>query len=106
MAPKIATSECPPGVKNPSLIAAQAADSLLTIRGIEASFVLAQVDGGVIISGRSLGRINVQLILEKLGGGGHMTIAGAQLKDITIEEARERISMVIQEYLNEEGESK
>ena len=64
------------------------------------------MDGGVIISGRSLGRINVQLILEKLGGGGHMTIAGAQLKDITIEEARERISMVIQEYLNEEGESK
>jgi c-di-AMP phosphodiesterase-like protein len=64
------------------------------------------MDGGVIISGRSLGRINVQLILEKLGGGGHMTIAGAQLKDITIEEARERISMVIQEYLNEEGENK
>ncbi|MGI5851666.1 MAG: DHH family phosphoesterase [Caldicoprobacterales bacterium] len=106
LAPKIATSECPPGVRNPSLIAAQAADSLLTIRGIEASFVLAQMDGGVIISGRSLGRINVQLILEKLGGGGHMTIAGAQLKDITIEEARERISMVIQEYLNEEGENK
>ena len=106
LAPKIATSECPPGVRNPSLIAAQAADSLLTIRGIEASFVLAQIDGGVIISGRSLGRINVQLILEKLGGGGHMTIAGAQLKDITIEEARERISMVIQEYLNEEGENK
>ncbi|HZJ57492.1 MAG TPA: DHH family phosphoesterase [Clostridia bacterium] len=106
LAPNIATSQCPPGVKNPSLIAAQAADSLLTIRGIEASFVLGQMDGGVIISGRSLGRINVQLILEKLGGGGHMTIAGAQLKDITIEEAGRRIASVIQEYLNEEGESK
>ena len=102
----IAASECPPGVKNPSLIAAQAADTLLTIRGINASFVLAQVDGGVIISGRSLGGINVQLILEKLGGGGHMTIAGAQLEDITMEEARERVIKAVEEYLSEEGESK
>ena len=102
----IAASECPPGVKNPSLIAAQAADNLLTIRGINASFVLAQVDDGVIISGRSLGSINVQLILEKLGGGGHMTIAGAQLEDITIEEAKERVIKAVEEYLSEEGESK
>ncbi|MFY9427259.1 MAG: DHH family phosphoesterase [Caldicoprobacterales bacterium] len=102
----IAVSQCPPGVKNSSLIAAQAADNLLTIRGISASFVLAQVDDGVIISGRSLGNINVQLILEKLGGGGHMTIAGAQLDDITIEEARERVINAVEEYLSEEGESK
>ena len=102
----IAASECPPGVKNPSLIAAQAADNLLTIRGINASFVLAKVDNGVIISARSLGSINVQLILEKLGGGGHMTIAGAQLEDITMEEARERVIKAVEEYLSEEGESK
>ena len=106
LVPGIATSECPPGVKNPSLIAAQAADNLLTIRGINASFVLAQVDEGVIISGRSLGNINVQLILEKLGGGGHMTIAGAQLGDITIEEAKRRVVSAVEEYLSEEGESK
>lgn len=106
LAPGIATSECPTGVKSPSLIAAQAADSLLTIRGINASFVLAQVNDGVIISGRSLGNINVQLILEKLGGGGHMTIAGAQLGGITIEEARKKVNEAVEEYLNEEGESK
>ncbi len=106
LVPGIATSECPKGVKNPSLIAAQAADNLLTIRGINASFVLAQVEGGVIISGRSLGNINVQLILEKLGGGGHMTIAGAQLENITMEEAKSRVISAVEEYLKEEGESK
>ena len=106
LAPGIATSQCPPGVKNPSLIAAQAADSLLTIRGIHASFVLAQVGDGVIISGRSLGNINVQLILEKLGGGGHLTIAGAQLENISMEEAKSRITNAVEEYLSEEGESK
>lgn len=106
LVPNIAISECPPGVKNPSLITAQAADNLLTIYGINASFVLAQADDGVIISGRSLGNINVQLILEKLGGGGHMTIAGAQLEGITIKEAERRVINALEEYLNEEGESK
>ncbi len=106
LVPGIATSECPTGVKNPYIIAAQAADSLLTIRGINASFVLAEVDNGVIVSGRSLGSINVQLILEKLGGGGHMTIAGAQLEGITMDEGRKRVIEAVEEYLNEEGESK
>ena len=63
-------------MENAALIAAQASDSLLTIRGIAASFVISMQEETVIISGRSLGSINVQLILEKLGGGGHVTIAG------------------------------
>ena len=64
------------------LIAAQAADELLNIKGINASFILLKAHDGISISGRSMGEINVQLILEKLGGGGHLTVAGAQLKNI------------------------
>jgi len=97
----IAISVCPSGVKNATLIAAQAADSLITIRGITASFVLCSVGPGVVISGRSLGNINVQVILEKLGGGGHLTVAGAQISNITIDEAVEMIKQVVAEYLEE-----
>jgi len=57
----------------------------------------------IFISGRSMGDINVQVILEKLGGGGHMTVAGAQIEDSTIEEVRERLEKAIEEYF-EEGE--
>ncbi|SMP58521.1 DHH family phosphoesterase [Anoxynatronum buryatiense] len=87
------------------LVAAQAADSMLAIRGAKASFVLGiNTEGQVFISGRSLGEINVQVILEKLGGGGHMTVAGAQLENITIEEAKEQLIQAISEALNEEKE--
>ena len=74
----ISVSRVPKGMENSQLIAAQASDSLLTIRGIAASFVISMQDDTAIISGRSLGSINVQLILEKLGGGGHVTIAGSE----------------------------
>ena len=81
------------------LIAAQAADDLLNIRGINASFVIAQKhDGTVIISGRSLGDVNVQIILEKLGGGGHLEVAGAQFKDTSIESVKLRLIAAIDEY--------
>ncbi|MFZ5968273.1 MAG: DHH family phosphoesterase [Bacillota bacterium] len=100
----IALSVCPTNVTNASLVAAQAADELLDIRGITASFVLGWREGNeVFISGRSLGDINVQVILEKLGGGGHLTVAGAQVKDITIEEGKELLKKAIDEYF-EEGE--
>lgn len=89
--------ECP----DMSLTIAQAADELLDISGIEASFVLAKKDSRVLISGRSLDSINVQVILEKLGGGGHITIAGAQLDDVTIEEADEMLKNAINEVLNQ-----
>ena len=95
----IAISICPSNIKNAQLIAAQAADQLLSLSGLIAAFVLSSKEGEIIISGRSLGEINVQMILEKLGGGGHMTVAGAQLENVTIEEARERLKNAIHEYI-------
>jgi c-di-AMP phosphodiesterase-like protein len=85
-------------VKNAPLIAAQAADALVGIRGIEAAFVLGAQQGGVSVSGRSLGRVNVQLVLERLGGGGHLTMAGAQLKDMELDEAEALVRAAIEQY--------
>ena len=87
--------------KDANLICAKAADELLTIGNITASFVLGILDNKVCISGRSIGDINVQMILEKLGGGGHITLAGAQLEGKTIEEAKIELIQKIQEYFNE-----
>lgn len=87
-------------IKDISVIAAQAADELLSISGILASFVLCELDGVIMISGRSLGDINVQVILERLGGGGHLTFAGAQIAGVTLEEARERLLEEIKEYFS------
>lgn len=98
---EIAISQCPAGIKNPQLIAAKAADELLNLSGITAAFVLCNVGGEVWISGRSLGEINVQMILEKLGGGGHLTVAGAQLTDIMPEDAKDKLKYAIMEYENE-----
>ena len=70
---------------------AQAADELLGIQGVNASFVMYPAGGGINISARSLGSVNVQVIMEALGGGGHQTMAGAQLSDVTMEEAREKL---------------
>ena len=103
--PGVALSYCSPGIKNGSLIAAQAADNLLTIKGIHTSFVLYPDGGDVIISGRSLGNVNVQMVLEKLGGGGHLTVAGAQLNGIDLGEAREKVISALKDYL-EEGNKK
>lgn len=82
------------------LIAAQSADDLLGVLDIECSFVLTIVQGQIHISGRSLGKISVQLILEKLGGGGHYTSAGARL-DCSMKEAIEKLKKAIDEYLME-----
>lgn len=87
--------------KNANIIAAKAADELLTIGGITASFVLGQTDEKVYISGRSIGDINVQIILEKLGGGGHITLAGAQLENISLEDAKQELINRINEYFFE-----
>ncbi len=96
----IAVSVCPKDAPNPELLAAQAADSLIGIRGINASFVLCGSGKLIVISGRSLGQINVQRVLEKIGGGGHSTIAGAQLS-CGMEQAREMLTGAINEYLKE-----
>ena len=94
----IAISTGTPNIRNAQLISAKAADQLLSLTGISAAFVLGSLNNEVFISGRSLGDINVQVMLEKLGGGGHMTVAGAQLPDVTIDEAKERLKNVINEY--------
>lgn len=86
---------------NTVLIAAQAANELLNIRGIEGSFVMVKANNEIHISGRSNGKISVQLILEKLGGGGHMTVAGAQVKDKTIAEVRKILEEAIDDYYRE-----
>lgn len=87
--------------KNANLICAKAADELLTISDITASFVLGRAGDKIFVSGRSIGDINVQLILEKLGGGGHITVAGAQLEGMTLEEAKEELIIRINEYFSE-----
>jgi c-di-AMP phosphodiesterase-like protein len=94
---EIAISVCD-NEKDGALIAAQSADELLNIVGIKASFVLSKQENQISISGRSLGEVNVQLILEKLGGGGSMTIAGAQITDLTEEEVIEKLKQAIKEY--------
>jgi len=95
---KIAMSVCSEQHENMSVIAAQAADELLSITGVLASFVLCEIDNVIMISGRSLGDINVQAILEKLGGGGHLTFAGAQMAGVTLEQAKEKLLGIIEEY--------
>ena len=87
--------------KNANLICAKAADELLTISDINASFVLGKVGEKIFVSGRSIGDINVQVILEKLGGGGHITVAGAQLEGMTLEEAKQELVIRINEYFSE-----
>lgn len=95
----IAKTEVEPGN---GLAVPQAADELLKIEGIEASFVLAPSGSDIIVSGRSLGDINVQLILESMGGGGHMTIAGAKIPGVSVEQAAAILEDAINNYLKEE----
>ena len=87
--------------ENANIICAKAADELLTIADINASFVLGKIGNTVFISGRSIGDINVQIILEKLGGGGHITLAGAQLEDVSVEDAKQELLTRIEEYFAE-----
>lgn len=83
----VAIAICEPGAEEPQLVAARAADELLKVKGVKAAFTLADMGDYINISGRSYGLINVQLILEQLGGGGHLTMAGAQVRGKTAEEA-------------------
>ena len=85
----------------PRVTAAKAADELLTIKGVDASVVLYKKDDGVYMSARSLGEINVQVILETLGGGGNSTTAGGQAHEITVDDAKARILEAIDRYFEE-----
>ena len=81
------------------ITSAQAADELLSIQGVNASFVIFPTGNAVNVSARSLGEINVQLIMEELGGGGHLTMAGAQLTGVTSEQTREKLIAILSEMM-------
>lgn len=82
-----------------TVLIAKAADELLNISGISVSFVLGEINNEIYISGRSVGDINVQVVLETLGGGGHMNIAGAKIQNCTIEEVINQLKESIKKYL-------
>ena len=95
---QIAIAVCPSTV-NDTVIIAKSADELLNISGILASFVLADIDGSIYISARSIGEINVQIVLEALGGGGHMNMAGAKISNEPIEKVVEDLKDAMKKYL-------
>ena len=97
-----AISICPgDNIESPTIVGAQVANELLNIVGIKASFVLTEFNEKIYISSRSIDEINVQLIMERLGGGGHLNVAGAQLEDYTIEEAEEKIQETLDQMIEE-----
>ncbi|MGL4572706.1 MAG: DHH family phosphoesterase [Clostridium sp.] len=95
---EIAIAVCPASVDD-TVIIAKSADELLNISGILASFVLAEIDGSIYISARSIGDINVQIVLEALGGGGHMNMAGTKITNKPIEEVLQDLKDAIKKYL-------
>ncbi|BDF03178.1 DHH family phosphoesterase [[Clostridium] hylemonae] len=86
-------------IESPTIIGAQAANELLDISQIKASFVLTEYNGKIYISARSIDEVNVQIIMERLGGGGHMNAAGAQLLDVNIDQAVEKLQEVIHDMV-------
>jgi c-di-AMP phosphodiesterase-like protein len=98
---RIAISVTDEDILNARLVAAQGADSLLNIRGIKSSFVVVKENGTIFVSSRSLGEINVQLIMEAIGGGGHLTVAGAQFTDKTVYEVKDILLGAIDHYFKE-----
>ncbi|MDO5518970.1 MAG: DHH family phosphoesterase [bacterium] len=96
----VSTSE---GVDSPTVLAAQVANELLSITGIKASFVLVNYNNKIYISARSIDELNVQIVMEKLGGGGHMTVAGAQLENCTVDQAKQTVKNTL-EQMKQEGE--
>ena len=97
-----AISVCPTeDLQSPTIVGAQAANELLNVIGIKASFVLTEYNGRIFVSARSIDEINVQIIMERLGGGGHLNVAGAQLVDCTIDSAKRIIKDTLEEMLRE-----
>lgn len=101
MGDNILVGVCEEEYPNLKVVSSQAADEMLNLNGTTAAFVVYPVDGKMCISARSLGNINVQLVTEKLGGGGHATVAGAQLETDDTNEALAALSQAIEEYLKE-----
>ena len=101
-----AIAVCPSeGLESPTVVGAQAANELLNIAGVKASFVLTTYNKEVYISARAIDEINVQLMMEKMGGGGHINIAGAQVKE-SIENVKEMLKGIIDEMYQEEDSLK
>jgi c-di-AMP phosphodiesterase-like protein len=97
-----AISICPnAGIESPTVVGAQAANELLNIVGVKASFVLTEFNDKIYISARAIDEVNVQLIMERLGGGGHINIAGAQLTDVDIEGAKIKLKEVLTQMTKE-----
>lgn len=97
----IAITVCRESYENMRVISSQAADEMMNISGVKAAFVIYPMDSVINISARSYGDVNVQLIMEKLGGGGHATVAGAQLKGTSAEDAANKLKAAIKEYFDE-----
>ena len=99
-----AITVCPTeGIESPTIVGAQAANEMLNIKGVKASFVLTPFKDTIYISARAIDEVNVQIIMERLGGGGHLNVAGAQLKGRTLEEARQLLKVTLKE-MTEGGE--
>ncbi len=88
-------------LESPTVVGSQAANELLNINFVKASFVLTEYQGRIYISARSIDEVNVQMIMERFGGGGHMNIAGAQLSDISLDGAREKLEEIIDDMEKE-----
>ena len=100
-----AIAKCPSeGLESPTVVGAQAANELLNIAGVKASFVLTPYNKEVYVSARAIDEVNVQIMMERMGGGGHLNIAGAQLKE-SLDEAELMLKAII-DQLYEEGEFK
>ena len=96
-----AIAQCPSNIASPTVLAAQAANELLDISGIKASFVLTVYNGRIFLSARSIDEVNVQIIAEKLGGGGHINSAGAQFEHTNVEEAIAALKVTIDQMIEE-----
>ena len=98
-----AIAVCPSeGLESPTVVGAQAANELLNIAGVKASFVLTSHHGEIFVSARAIDEVNVQILMEQLGGGGHLNVAGAQVKS-SIQEVMDSIKAIIDKYMDEGG---
>jgi len=96
-----AIAVCPSDIDSPTVLAAQAANELLDISGIKASFVLTEYENKIYMSARSIDEVNVQIIAEKLGGGGHINSAGAQFDHTNMHEAVSALKETIDKMIEE-----
>ena len=94
-------ADCPLNIRNAKIVASQVADMLLNVEGVRVSFVLFSMEDGIGVSARSNGDINVHVIMEELGGGGHQTVAGAQVKKASMEEVKRQVIKLSAKYTEE-----